>query len=98
MTCYVVHLLNPTLMPQYLDTQGSTTEHVLSDPAFVGTVFIPQDTRLLPVNVVPAAKRNITEYQIVPGQALQPGQLTNGLVLGTLLPKESLTVSLSVEG
>ena len=83
-------------MPHSMNTQGSTAAHVLSDPAFVGTVFLPQYTGLLPPNVVPAAKRNITEYQIIPGQALQAGQLTNGLVLGTLLPNESLTVSISL--
>lgn len=80
-------------MIQNLAAQGTAVEKTLSDPGFVGTVFIPQNASLLPANLKSEAKRTVIAYHVVPGKAIQTGQLSDGQVLKTLLPNEDLTVS-----
>ena len=75
--------------------QGTSEQQQLSDPSFVGTVFIPLNATLLPPNLSRLARQNVISYHIVPGKALGNSQLSNGQVLGTLLTDENITVRAS---
>lgn len=78
-----------------MGVQGTSAEKDLSDPEFVGTVFIPLNASLLPPNLTPVAQRRVIQYHVVPGKALRSTQLSNDQVLSTLLPNEEITVRFS---